>query len=313
MKTIKFLMVFLFMTAFSFISKADELRYWAYCDIDGDGHACPQKMKEIPADKVFYYLNEGWLVSNHKPAIDCDDANDMLFHNKKLWIDNDGDKYVTTYQMVCMGTAVPAGYIDIADRLGYDCDDANPAIWQNMGLYFDGDADGHVTGAPVTYCVGLPATYPANYIDKATVKGYADCNDADPLVYRNVCLTPIAPPGIETISVPVKGNVEMCIGDAIPAGYVRCDGKPAVADLSYSVYPNPVNDRLNITPNENWNSRVEIRLVDQFGRVARVVNNPSAAKGQVISVNTGDLKPGIYNLTITSGEMMATKQIGVKL
>lgn len=311
MKTIKFLLMFLGLMSFSAMA-TPPLEYWAFIDKDGDGHA--SKINEITAGEVLTYLDAGWDIMNHKPSFDCDDNNDLLFHNKKLWVDADGDKYVTTYQMVCIGTAVPAGYVDLADRLGYDCDDTDPLIWQTMGLYFDGDGDGHVMGTTANYCVGLPATYPANYIDKATVKGYMDCNDADPAVYRNVCLTMVPPPGAQqgVLSVP-KGNIEMCIGDAIPSGYVRCDGKPAVADLTYSVYPNPVTDRLNITPNENWNSRVEIRLVDQFGRVARVVNNPSAVKGQAITVNTADLKPGIYNLTITSGEMMATKQIGVKL
>jgi hypothetical protein len=119
------------------------------------------------------------------------------------------------------------------------------------------------------------------------------------LVWRTYCKKG-TPPG---------KNYSVCGGDE-PSD---CGDGLVGADLTYSVYPNPVNDRLNITPNENWNNRVEIRLVDQFGRVARVVNNPSVVKGQAITINTGDLKPGIYNLTIKNGELMATKKIGVKL
>jgi hypothetical protein len=170
MKTIKFLLIFIFMTAFSLISKADELRYWAYCDKDGDGHACPQKLKEISADKVFYYLDQGWLVANHKPALDCDDDNPLLFNKQKVWVDADGDKYVNGYKSLCIGTSIPTGYILEADILGYrDCNDADPSVWKTMTLFFDGDGDKHVAGLKNSYCVGLPATYPANYIDRASV------------------------------------------------------------------------------------------------------------------------------------------------
>jgi hypothetical protein len=307
MKTIKFLLIFIFMTAFSVMVNAQVVRYWAYCDKDGDGHACPQKLKEIPADKVFYYLDQGWLVANHKPALDCDDDNDQLFHNKKVWVDADGDKYVNGYVFLCIGTAPPAGYIMEADKLGNDCNDADPLVWKNMTLYFDRDGDGHTPGPSGDYCVGLPATYPPMYIDKSMVKGYLDCDDNDPLVWRNVCIRPIHTPK------PYLENTSACVGMTPPPGYEFCDGTTSPATIEYSVYPNPVTDRLNITPNENWNNRVEISMVDQFGRVARVVNSPSAIKGQVISINTGDLKPGIYQLIIRSGELLSTKPIAVKL
>jgi hypothetical protein len=299
MKTIKFLFIFLIMASISAFSQ--ETQYWAFCDIDEDGHACPGKLRQIPADKVFYYLSQGWLVSNHKPPVDCDDNNDMAFHSVKGWIDLDGDKYITGYALLCIGTEMPVGYIREADILGYrDCDDADPSVWVPTTLYFDGDGDGWIKGVTGTFCVGAPATYPANYIPKSAVNGYQDCDDANAGVWRTICKSGYPGP-----------NYEVCVGNEVS----DCGIVPPAAKepLDYAVYPNPVRDRLNITPNENWNNRVEIRLIDQFGRVARVVNNSSAVKGQAITVNTGDLKPGIYNLTIKNGELMTTKQIGVKL
>lgn len=187
--------------------------------------------------------------------------------------------------------------ISLKQRLGYrDCNDNDATVWVTMGLYFDNDGDGRVNGGTTAFCVGLPPTYPAKYIPKSAVLSFQDCDDFNPLVWRTICKSGY--PG---------ANYEVCVGNEVS------DCGTTAPPLAYSVYPNPVTDRLNITPNENWNDRVEIRLVDQFGRVARVVNNPSAVKGQAISINTGDLKPGIYNLTIKNGELMATKQIGVKL
>jgi Secretion system C-terminal sorting domain len=243
MKTIKFLFVFLFMSLLSAFAQTPVSTYWAYWDNDGDGHA--SKMRQIPAEKITIYINAGWFVVDHKPAMDCDDTNDLIFHYVKAWVDNDGDKHGVSYVQMCIGSILPPGYTYDADLLSTaDCDDTNPLVWRS-------------------YCKKTPG-----------------------------------------------GNITVCGGnEPSDCGVVA----PAIDPLTYSVYPNPVTDRLNITPNENWNNRVEIRLVDQFGRVARVVNNPSAVKGQAISINTGDLKPGIYNLTIKNGELMATKQIGVKL
>jgi hypothetical protein len=305
MKTIKFILTLIGLISFSAMAQPPALQYWAFWDNDLDGHA--SKIREITAEQVAAYVADGWFVVDHKPALDCDDKDDMVFHNKKVWVDADGDKYVTGYDIVCMGSAPPAGYIMEADKLGNDCNDADPLVWKNMTLYFDRDGDGQTPGPSGDYCVGLPATYPPMYIDKSMVKGYLDCDDNDPLVWRIVCVTPIHTPK------PYLDNTTACVGINPPAGYVFCDGTTSPATIEYSVYPNPVTDRLNITPNENWNSRVEITLVDQFGRVARTVNNPSAVKGQVISVNTGDLKPGIYQLTIRNGELLSTKPIAVKL
>lgn len=247
--------------------------YWGWLDVDIDGYA--GKMQDIDASEIMLFLDQGWTVTLAKPLLDCDDHNRALHTNTKLWIDNDGDKYATGYALVCIGDVVPAGYVTLANRLGStDCNDADASVWRHERIFKDTDGDKWTGAAGNIVCIGASA--PAGFVAVGDVIGYNDCDDNNPAV--TVC-----PPG------------------------------PEADMMSFSIYPNPVTDRLNITPNENWNNRVEIKLVDQFGRLARTVNSRSASKGQVISVNTSDLNPGVYQLTITNGELTKTRSIGVKL
>ena len=101
----------------------------------------------------------------------------------------------------------------------------------------------------------------------------------------------------------------MCIGDEIPVLSCISTG----VELEFSIYPNPVRDQLNIVPNDGWNQRVEIKLIDQYARVVRTLQVSSAVKGQTFTINTTDLKPGIYQLTIRRGELIESKTIAVKL
>lgn len=351
MKTIKFLLMMLGLVSFS--AMATPATFWAYIDNDHDGHA--SKLQMIAPEEMSTFLSRGWHISPDKPPIDCDDTNDMLFNNTKLWVDNDGDKYANDYALICMGTTVPSGYIKTEEKLGADCDDADPLVWRNLkvfkdtdgdkwagdagtpmcvgvtppgfvsindvlgyndcddndplvwrvvGLLYDGDGDLYVVkGTPLTpTCMGL--TPPAKYILPETRKGISDCNDADPTVWRGVCAKPIGSLG---------PNVSLCIGDAFPPGYGPCVPPPEADPATFSVYPNPATDRIFLTPEQGRNERVVISLVDPFGRTVRTMNSASAIKGQRITIPTGDLKPGIYKLTVKCGDLLETKSIAIKL
>jgi len=79
------------------------------------------------------------------------------------------------------------------------------------------------------------------------------------------------------------------------------------------VFPNPVYDRLNIAAEEGWTNQAEIRLIDPYARVVKMIRTPNAVKGQVFTLFTGDLKPGIYQLTFRNGEVTESRTIAVKL
>jgi Secretion system C-terminal sorting domain len=185
-----------------------------------------------------------------------------------------------------------------------DCAPGDAARWRKVKLWVDEDQDGHATGT-VTLCIG--DSPPPGHSETELPIG--DCAPADPARWRMAC-----------VSTPIPGkpkqwtNSKMCVGNTPPPGSWFCtDGPPPTPELIFTVYPNPVADRLNIISAANWNERAEIKLVNQYARVVRTLVVPNAVKGQTFSINTTDLKPGLYQLTIRRGEMVESRTIAVKL
>ncbi len=185
-----------------------------------------------------------------------------------------------------------------------DCDPTDPNKWRRVKVYEDLDGDGHATRT-VTVCIG--ADPPPGHSEGPLPIG--DCNPNDPSRWRLAC-----------VSIPVPGkpkqwtNSTMCVGILPPPGTWFCgDPPPPTPEIIFTVYPNPVSDRLNITPNANWNERAEVKLVDQYARVVRTLVVPNAVKGQTFTINTTGLKPGLYQLTIRRGELVESRTIAVKL
>ena len=63
-----------------------------------------------------------------------------------------------------------------------------------------------------------------------------------------------------------------------------------------NLYPNPVNQDLNIEFSENPTSQVQLKLMDLTGKVivTRIVNSPS----NILRLNMNDLTAGVYFLEI---------------
>jgi len=53
--------------------------------------------------------------------------------------------------------------------------------------------------------------------------------------------------------------------------------------------------------------------VDAYARVVKTIRTPNAVKGQVFTIYTGDLKPGIYQLIFRNSVLTESKTIAVKL
>jgi hypothetical protein len=211
--------------------------------------------------------------------------------------------------VTCIGAAAPAGYVSVFDVIGYgDCDPDDGTKWERVGLLFDNDGDNRVVfGTPLTnFCIGN--TLPAKYILPINRLGVTDCNDNDGTVWRNVCARPVAGP-------PNRPNTTLCIGATWPAGFMQCTPAPEaeIITIAFAVYPNPATDRVYLIPEQDLKERVEVKLMDAYGRVIRMVNAPNAMKGQNLSINTGDLKPGLYRVAIQSGTSIVSKTIAVKL
>jgi hypothetical protein len=75
------------------------------------------------------------------------------------------------------------------------------------------------------------------------------------------------------------------------------------------VYPNPANERITIAANTNETGRASVRLFDITGRTVASFNLGLSHRGQVFTINTGDLKPGEYILELTTGNTTEKQKI----
>ncbi|MBK9318307.1 MAG: T9SS type A sorting domain-containing protein [Bacteroidetes bacterium] len=80
----------------------------------------------------------------------------------------------------------------------------------------------------------------------------------------------------------------------------------AATDVNVSVYPNPVNNMLNVFVSEN----AQIELSDLSGRVIMTVNNVLADQKQ--ELNVAGVADGVYMLKVWNGEFVSTSKVVVK-
>ncbi len=271
-----------------------------YRDADRDGWTTTERKWECIGLSAPDQWREGYK------GFDCDDDSSTIWRKVLLYRDLDEDTYTTTYRKYhCIGSEIPAGWRE--NFKGPDCDDDSSAIWRKILLYPDEDGDGYTLNYPKWDCIGNTINPGWSPIFKGP-----DCNDtaADKWQRRWVYSD------IDNDGCTNRGSYE-CVGVIAHPYYLTPHCNPLVPPItnpmSIEVYPNPVQDRLNITSKLAWESNSEIKIMDNYGRVVKALNVPSAVKGQTFTINTSDLKPGIYQLTIRRGELIESKTIAVKL
>jgi uncharacterized protein (DUF1501 family) len=91
-------------------------------------------------------------------------------------------------------------------------------------------------------------------------------------------------------------------------------GATGVNDLSgnsgfdFRIYPNPVNDQLNIFYQLQKQGAVVFTVLDSSGRVVRKINQQGYNGDNQQSINIGDLPEGLYHLRIVQGSLKNSKQ-----
>ena len=73
-----------------------------------------------------------------------------------------------------------------------------------------------------------------------------------------------------------------------------------------SVYPNPANEVINVSLNKSI--KAAISVVDVAGKVVKT----SSINGLTSSINSSDLTNGVYYVTITDGNSVATEKVVIK-
>ncbi|NTV85053.1 MAG: T9SS type A sorting domain-containing protein, partial [Bacteroidales bacterium] len=85
-----------------------------------------------------------------------------------------------------------------------------------------------------------------------------------------------------------------------------------INELPLSTYPNPANDKLNISFSEALQGSVIILLSDLTGRTVYSRQVEDMKMNSVYTINTADLKEGIYMMKVSSEKGSATRKIIVK-
>jgi len=86
----------------------------------------------------------------------------------------------------------------------------------------------------------------------------------------------------------------------------------SVADdnkVDFSIYPNPANDKINITVGGNNTGLMNLKISDLTGRIVYSGEFRDLLAGQLKSINSSEFKNGMYLIQIASGEKLITKKI----
>lgn len=96
----------------------------------------------------------------------------------------------------------------------------------------------------------------------------------------------------------------------------RCEGVAAQEEsllFSYlNVYPNPVNDVLNVELQPNRAGRYTIELYEATGRRIRLLQTDLISQTQTLSLQVEDLPKGMYYLRLSNGRMSFGKKVLVQ-
>lgn len=83
-------------------------------------------------------------------------------------------------------------------------------------------------------------------------------------------------------------------------------------EIIVSVYPNPADDRLNVTAGETLKGRVKIEISNLLGETVYVNEIPDIRAKSSFSINTTSFKEGLYVLKISSDAGSISKKIVIR-
>lgn len=77
------------------------------------------------------------------------------------------------------------------------------------------------------------------------------------------------------------------------------------------MYPNPAKDMATIKMNLNETTNVTVEVTDAVGRTINTIAQELSSGTQTISVSTSNMTSGLYNVKISAGSVVTTKQLTV--
>lgn len=119
---------------------------------------------------------------------------------------------------------------------------------------------------------------------------------------NTLTLTPGTTPGVSFILVKVSNGFTSRV-DRFRVEHVGVSGIHSNTLAGFSLYPNPVRDRLQIKVPENLNKWINIEIADLSGKI--VVNRQlkSTEYSDVISLDCSNLRAGVYFIKLESDKV----------
>jgi hypothetical protein len=205
-------------------------------------------------------------------AYDNTDCDDNLHY----FNDNDGD-----------GFGDPNFYVPCAGVLdSTDCDDYDIAVGSGTmeAWYFDGDADGYgMEGWMVWSCFPVPGM----------VNNSDDCDDFN---------FDVNPGAMEISGNGIDDDCDSLIDEGV-AGIIE-------EELSFSVYPNPAGDVVNLKWSFENDESGEVEILSLNGQI--VYRENFEAGDSHLIIETNQLEPGLYYVSLISDGVHLTKTLVIQ-
>ena len=83
-------------------------------------------------------------------------------------------------------------------------------------------------------------------------------------------------------------------------------------EVGAQIFPNPASDFATVTVNSNSNAKAEITIVNTIGQVVKSIPVEFVNGENAYEMNISGLSSGIYMVTVTSGDMKATRKLIVE-
>lgn len=120
-------------------------------------------------------------------------------------------------------------------------------------------------------------------------------------------------------NIPINTFIELqagndahtrCWFDDVKVWYDTETGIKQNINIEYKVYPNPTKESITINFNNQSHSIKQISLLDVFGKIALIIDNPEINSGSY-KIDVSNLKDGLYFLYIQTPKGTITKKITI--
>jgi hypothetical protein len=192
--------------------------------------------------------------------------------------------------------------------------------WQKVAGNLEQAANGSGNGPSIRWASILPVSDGTVYIVSTSIGVFATdtlmglntvwVNQASATIGNEVCdMTDTrVSDGLVVIATHAKGIFSTNITSVNDIVTVR--EQPAALRLQTSIYPNPANEEVSVKFELSANSEMEILLLDELGRMVRVISKGKRMKGEYTeTVSLSGLATGMYYVSLRAGEMRETKPL----